>query len=286
MPKMGWWTGGGVALLMLSMGAQAQTARAVRQTVEASMLVSGEIEISPQGQVRNFSVAGREDLPPEVTGLLDQLIPAWRFEPVEREGHAVAARSPMRLRLVARKLGEDRYGLSVVSAQFDGEPEPGERVQSRDMKPPSYPMAAAQSGVGGDVYVLVRVGRDGQVEDVAAEQTNLRVVDSAPRMDKWRRILEQAALSGARHWSFTPPTRGDTVDDAYWQVRVPVSFSVGEDLPSKGENHWRAYVPGPRQPVPWATPDMAADAGVDAGAAGQPSQVGVGLHLRSPLGAS
>lgn len=111
MPKMGWWTGGIVALLMVSMGAQAQTARAVRQTVEASMLVSGEIEISLQGQVRNFSVAGREDLPPEVTGLLDQLIPAWRFEPVEREGHAVAARSPMRLRLVARKLGEDRYGL-------------------------------------------------------------------------------------------------------------------------------------------------------------------------------
>ncbi|SEM38942.1 TonB family C-terminal domain-containing protein [Pseudoxanthomonas sp. GM95] len=279
---MGAWV---VALSMLTAGAQAQTASAVRKTIEASMLVSGDIEITPQGKVETYRFDHPEDLPPEARQLLDQAIPSWVFHPVERDGHAVGARSKMSLRLVARKLDNDRYEMAVRSAQFEGDPQPGEVVGSAKMTPPRYPQTAAQNGVAGDVYLLVRVGRDGTVEDVAAEQTNLQVVDRERNMEKWRAMFEKSAMDAARGWTFVPPTRGESVGDAYWQVRVPVSYSMGE--PRKLEEvKWRAYVPGPRNLIPWAKPNVAADTGVDAGIDGHVSQVGAGLQLKTPLGAS
>jgi hypothetical protein len=272
-----------MALSMVATGVQAQTASEVRKTLEASMLVGGEIEITPQGSVETYNVENAGKLPPEVHRLLEQAIPQWKFNPVERDGQAVAARSKMNLRLVARKRDDGNYEMSIRSAQFDGEPQPGATVKGIQMSPPRYPPTAAQFGVGGNVYLLMRVGRDGKVEDVVAEQTNLLVVDSERNMKKWRSLLEQSAIEAARRWTFAPPTQGASVGDAYWQVRVPVSYSMGR--PSKSDaDMWQVYIPGPRNIIPWANPDVAIDTGIDAGVDGSVTQVGAGLQLKTPLG--
>lgn len=272
------------AALVATLPAMAQSVGEVKKTVEASMLVNGQIEITPQGAVKSYALDKEGELAPEVKQLLSKAIPLWTFDPVERNGKAVAARSKMNLRLVARQVEADRYEMSIRSAQFDGDPQPGETVGNDTMRPPRYPKTAAQHGVGGTVYLLLQVGRDGKVKQAAAEQTNLRVVDREQNMRKWRTLLETAAIESAKHWTFVPPTKGESANDASWQVRIPVSYWVGiAKIPEDTE--WQSYVPGPRNVIPWAVPTKA-EMGVDAGGEGQLSQVGAGLQLKTPLNAN
>lgn len=272
------------AALAIAVPAVAQSANDVKKTVEASMLVNGQIEITSQGAVKSYSLDKEGELSPEVKQLLSKAVPLWTFDPVERDGKAVAARSKMNLRLVAREVGGDKYEMSIRSAQFDGDPQPGETVGNTKMTPPRYPKIAAQYGVGGNVYLLLQVGRDGKVNHVAAEQTNLRVVDREKNMSRWRTVLETAAIDAAKRWTFTPPTKGDSANDASWQVRVPVSYWVGTTkVPD--DTTWQSYIPGPRNVIPWAVPELS-EMGVDAGIDGQLSQVGAGLQLKTPLNAN
>jgi hypothetical protein len=269
------------ATLIITFPAAAQTASAVKRTQEASLVINGQIEITPQGAVKSYSLERDASLPSEVRQLLSQQIPQWKFHPVVRGGHAVHARSGMSLRLVARKLVNDDYAVSVRSARFDGDPQQGETVVKGTMTPPQYPKTAAKYGVAGDVYLLVQVGRDGKVQHVASEQTNLLVADRGPNMKKWREMFESSAISVAKTWTFAPPTQGDAVDDPFWQLRIPVSYRIG--LPNEAADVvWQGYIPGPRNVIPWAVPDLT-QMGVDAGADGQLSQIGAGLQLMTPL---
>lgn len=269
------------AALAATLPAMAQTASAVKKTEEASLVVNGQIEITSQGAVKAYSLNRDTDLPSEVRQLLAQQIPKWTFHPVLREGRAVDARSSMNLRLVARKLGNDNYAVSVRSAQFNGDPQQGETVDKGTMTPPRYPKTAAKYGVGGDVYLLVQVGRDGKVQHVASEQTNLLVADREPNMRKWREMFESSAISVAKTWTFAPPTKGEAINDAFWQLRIPVSYRVGRPS-EKADVVWQGYIPGPRNAIPWAVPEMT-QMGVDAGTDGQLSQIGAGLQLKTPL---
>src|SRR3546814_5268093 len=45
-------------------------------------------------------------------------VPAWRFEPVTRDGKAVGAKAPMGLRVVAKPVGHGGYALAVASSWF------------------------------------------------------------------------------------------------------------------------------------------------------------------------
>lgn len=53
----------------------------------------------------------------------------------------------------------------------------------KDMQPPAYPVNAFRGGATGVVYLLLKIGRAGKVEDVVAEQVNLTalVPESKPR---------------------------------------------------------------------------------------------------------
>ena len=55
---------------------------AVRDSIEAGMLVTGTIEVDPEGRVERFEVDRPEALPKHVLQLLDKGVPAWRFEPM------------------------------------------------------------------------------------------------------------------------------------------------------------------------------------------------------------
>ena len=271
-------------LLLLSPCALAAGPAAVRKQIESSMLVTGTVEITAEGSVRATTIDKADKLPEELGKWMQAQIAQWKFEPVLVEGKATPARSAMSVRLVARRLDKDRVTVAIRSASFDGpEPKTGEIVSAVQMAPPRFPVQAAQYGVSGTAYLVLKIGQDGSVREALVEQVNLKVVASDKQMTKWRVILGESALKAARMWKFKPPTSGEYADMEYWSVRVPVDYTF--DI-SKVERYgkWEVYVPGPRERIPWETgdePGLAPDALIDGGVymAGQQG----GPRLLTPL---
>lgn len=198
--------------------------------------------------------------------VVDKLVREWRFDPILVDGKAVHARSPMQLRLVTKQDGEN-YLLRIGGVTFFGDKGEGSLSRGK-LKPPRYPAEAVYKGVGGTVYLVLRVGRDGSVEDVVAEQVNLHVVGTERQMTSFRDLLAQTAIKTARTWMFNFPTDGEDADSPFMSVRVPVDFIAPDTRPEEA-GKWQAYVPGPRQGVPWRnwdaslqSPDALATGGV------------------------
>lgn len=274
---MGTWEGkAGVALLtcaLLTGTLLAGTASAfaggraeVRKQVEASMLVTGTVDIDPAGGVTSYDLEQAEALPKAMLDVVDKLVREWRFEPMLVDGKAVHARSPMQLRLVTKQDGEN-YLLRIGGVTFFGDKGEGSLSRGK-LRPPRYPAEAVYKGVGGTVYLVLRVGRDGSVEDVVAEQVNLHVVGTERQMTNFRDLLAQTAIKTARTWMFNFPADGEDADSPFMSVRVPVDFIAPDTRPEEA-GKWQAYVPGPRQGVPWRnwdaslqSPDTLATGGV------------------------
>ena len=128
---------------------------------------------------------------------------------------------------------------------------------------------------------MVKIGRDGRVEDVVAEQVNLQVVASERAMQNWRDMLTDASVVAAKKWTFAPPVKGKDVDEPYWSARVPVEFiAPGSEQHIAGQ--WESYVPGPRALIPWRSGDDGV--GADAVASGGVHPIGRGPRLLTKLG--
>jgi hypothetical protein len=251
----------GIAVLLATGVSLAAGPRAVRKQVEASMLVTGGIEVDAQGKVTGFSLDEKEKLPAGVAEMLGKAVPTWRFEPVLVAGQPAGVTTDMSVRLVAKKLEDGNYTIAIRSAGFGDragrharktvlKPEPkGGKEECPSMRPPNYPEVAVRSGVASNVYLLLKTGRDGRVIDVIAEQVNLKVVSDERSMERWRRIFTDVSLAQARKWCFQPFNKDATEDGADFRVmRVPVTFHL-DSLPRYGQ--WEAYVPGPRQANPF-----------------------------------
>jgi len=242
-----------VAAVLMSVvsSASAGVYDAVRAKAEMTLVATGTIDVSPDGTVTAYTLDEAAKLPPAVRKVTDRAAASWRFEPVLVDGKAVPARTRMSLRIIARKSADaDTYEIEIAKADFRVDTPPEERPNRRKIERPVYPMPAARSDMGGVVYIVAKIGRDGRVVDAFAEQVNLTTVDRERAMDGWRNMLANAALRAAREWTFDPPTRGDEVDEPFWQVRIPFSFiAQGRSAPSYGQ--WELYVPGPRQRAPW-----------------------------------
>ncbi len=78
--------------------------------------------------------------------------------------------------------------------------------------PPAYPETARQRGIEGTVILLVRVGRDGEVRDVAVSKGS----GSA--------LLDEAALEAVRRWRFHPASLGSLPVESF--VEVPIRFRL------------------------------------------------------------
>jgi len=226
----------------------------VRKQLEASMLVTGLITIRPDGSVAAVDVDKPQRLPEGIAAFVGRNAADWRFEPVQVDGKAAQVRARMSVRLIAKPLGDGKMEVSVRSADFgDEQAQPAaERITAREMTPPGYPLSAAEKGVQGTAYLLLRVGRDGAVKEAVAEQVNLRYIASEPQMNQHRYRFARTALAAARRWTFQPPTEGDAARQTEWAVRVPVDFTFGGE---RRYGQWEAYVPGPRERVPWADQD-------------------------------
>lgn len=269
-------------LLCAPMAIAATPAGQFRQA-EASMLVTGRIQVDREGAVSGFSFDQKE-LPPEASDLLNGAVPRWRFKPVELDGKPVPAATDMSIRLVATKLSGGDYLVAVRSAVFGSRSgKPAERASAIAMAPPPYPHAALAAGVTGTVHVLVKAGRDGSVIDAMVEQVNLSAVPSAGRSaERWRQVLADACLHRVREWKFQPPTEGAQANRESWLLHVPVVFTLGRGG-AAAEGQWQVYLPGPRTPNPWEAREEDKAFSPDALPPGGVYLAGSSLHLLSEL---
>lgn len=236
--------------------------------VELSMLVTGSLVIAPDGSVRSHSVDQVAQLSPPINSYIDKAIAAWKFVPSLVDGKPVTALTRMYLRLIADRDQHGNYVVRVGGASFDSG-NPNESVQP-DMSAhsvPSYPPDAEHMGVGGTVYLLLKIGRQGQVLDVGVEQVNLTETDTIGRMAHFRAEFARASLLTARRWTFFPPATGSEENQSFWIGRTPVVFVLGRggqsSLTTEEYGHWRTYVRGPHMDVSWLAPGHLAAASAD-----------------------
>lgn len=283
-----------LVLVLSSLGGLAQSPETVMKLAESTMLVTGNIVIESDGRAAGVVIDQPEALPKEIVGFVTQSAQTWAFTPVVQDGKAVRARAPMTLRIVARKVEGNRYDVEIRNANFgqDAPAASGQTVVAKEMTPPKFPMNAAALGVSGTVYLILEIDRSGKVSQLAPEQTNLGVAGTDNDMRKFRGMLERAAMSAAKNWTFVAPTTGDSAKDAFWRLRVPVAFHLAESREAASRPYepkygqWETYIPGPRNRLPWESDDRPATArGGDALMDGQLQQLGVGPQLLTPLGA-
>ncbi|MEO8998657.1 MAG: energy transducer TonB [Rhodanobacter sp.] len=254
----------GLLIILMSGAALAAGSAAVRKRVQASMLVTGAIVVASDGSVSSYVIDKPEQLPPMVTGLIAESIPRWKFAPTLLDGRPVAAKAKMSVRFVAKPLDDDKYSIGIGGTQF-GQDMPGEVITYKDRVAPTYPLQAVRFRISGTVYLLLRVGRQGEVQEAMAEQVNLVVVDNDEEMERWRKVLANSALAAARKWTFNLPTSGEHMNDEYWVARVPVVYGlISGQVRSDDYGKWQPYVPGPEQPVPWIDDPQLLSGTVDA----------------------
>jgi hypothetical protein len=256
---------------------------AARKRAEASMLVTGDITVAPDGSVSGYTLDRPDRLPPEVAGLIGRAAPKWRFEPVKQDGQAVSAKAHMSIRLIAQRQAPDSesYVIHIAGASFGEYGAGGETITYAKRTPPSYPPNAVAAGVQGTVYLLLRVGRDGKVADASVEQVNLGVAGSDTEMRVWRNVLANPALRVAKDWTFNLPTQGTHRNDPEYVTRVPITYRLNRGI-TRDDRYgtWEVYVPGPKEAISWAKdPGQSADALPDDGL----YLVNSGLKLTTPL---
>src|SRR3546814_2669494 len=87
-----WLAGICLALLCTAGVTPAVTQEQARRQTEASMLLTGMIEIAADGGVRGYSIDHEDKVPDYVRANIAQWVPAWRFAPRLAAGQAVADR--------------------------------------------------------------------------------------------------------------------------------------------------------------------------------------------------
>ncbi|HJU07729.1 MAG TPA: energy transducer TonB [Rhodanobacteraceae bacterium] len=220
--------------------------------IERSMVVTGTVEVNPDGSVKSYTLDQQDKLLPEIIELITKAVPTWKFEPMADK--TTPATATMNIRVIADKLKEDQYSLSICGVSFGAQHEnlnEWPHYKTRDPIP-RYPDVALQRWVSGTVYVAVLVNRQGTVEKVDAMRVDLRALGDRQIMGQLRRSLAQSALKAIAKWTFTVPTKGPYVNEDHWMVRIPVNFKIaGRDPDTIPYGHWDAYVPGPVNHVSW-----------------------------------
>lgn len=257
----------------------------VRNRAEASMLITGWIEVMPDGSVHDFTLDRPEKLPPAVIDTMRKNVPNWKFA---LANHADAIqRARMYVRMTAKPIDDSHDVIIIAGATFgDSQNASSDHVTYKDRQPPKYPREAVASRVDGTVFLLLRVGRQGQVEDAAVEQVNLGEYGTEMQMRHFRQVLGDAALDVAQRWTFNLPTTGKHVLDPYWIVKVPIAFNLNRAgaPPKDTYGKWEPYIPGPHASIPWAKSDSRFFTSSDAVPAGTLSQADQPLRLITSLG--
>ncbi len=65
------------------------------------MLVSGDMEVAPDGSMMGYDLDHPSEIPMQVRHLLAKVVPAWKFEPVVVHGRPAIAKASMSVRVLA-----------------------------------------------------------------------------------------------------------------------------------------------------------------------------------------
>lgn len=241
-------------------------ALAATPQVEETLVVSGTLTVSPDGSVQSYHVHALDKVPPAARNILQATIPHWEFVPIVQNGKAVAARTEMYVRVVADFIDRDHARIRVAGEQFGCQAWQTRKAQPTacpqhtspsyaNRRPPMYPMDAARVAVGGEVLMVLRVGRDGKVEKAAIQRVNLYTRTDDPGF--YRQQFAAASMRATADWRFNVPTAGPNATKAYWDVLVPINYVIrGREAYACGQRQrygqWCAYLPGPVQNIPWA----------------------------------
>jgi len=271
----------GVALALPA--SAGNSARAVRKTVEASMQVTGEVVIAPDGELQSYTIDGQEKLSADVNKLLARYLPSCVFDVVTASGKPETVKAKMSLQLIVRQTDDGGATMSVGDGVFT-DPDMPRYVTARKLAPPTYPMSAWQSGMTGIVYVDLRLNLDGTVAEAHAERVDMTVVGSENELELARSTLAKAALAKAKSWTFEIAPQQLAMPGPV-SVRVPVQYSLWDRLtkPAPKYGVWQQYVPGPYAPIPWQ--QRSANSGIGAMAPGQLYPLDETIRLRNPASA-
>lgn len=270
---------------------------AVRKHVQASMLVTGSIIVAQDGSVNSYTLDQQGKLPPLVLEVINKTVPHWRFgidvsdfQEYMRASQARLLKAKMNLRVVAVPVDDQHYSVSISEASFgedaSGATASSDTLSEKSTVSPRYPSRSLQDGVGGIVYVEVRIGRDGKVADLVARQVNLHVLASESEMAVYRQDLAKAAVDAIRRWTFNPPTSGNEASWKYWYAMIPATFCPSVRCDNEAYGKWAGYIPGPSVPVPWHDDPKATSQDSDAMPSGVAFQSDQRLKLLTSLGKS
>ncbi|HET9031329.1 MAG TPA: energy transducer TonB [Dokdonella sp.] len=276
-----------VALALTSFTAWAGGDSEVRKQAEASMVLTGSVEVNLDGSLRSYQLDQPEKIDPSIRDFLDRNIKAWSFA-VDSLPQGVSAPATvlnsMSILVVAKPLDGDTYTLQLAASYFSPkDPEPGTEIAYKAIKAPRYPDEAVRARVGGKVFLVVKVAADGTVDDAMTEQVNLNAVaHNEKEMERWRAVLANAALKAVKRWTFVVPTRGKEAGQPFFLARVPVEYEIN---PKKQEEYgkWAPYVRGPRHANQWEQANKNPGFAPDAVAANGGVYSNAGLRLKSPL---
>ena len=252
-----------------------------KRSVEASMLVTGEIAVNPDGSVYVYSLDQRDKLPPVVTRLIDGALPHWKFTPVHVDGKAVLAKASMSLRIVARQIDPEHDAVRIAGAAFGAQTARSDKTSEcangacmayLKWSPPGYPHNLLNDLVSGTVYLAVEVDQQGKVAQVAVEQVNLRRLADEGTLGRWRRELGAISMAAVRKWTFQVPRTGLEAGKDHWVVTIPVNYNISvpgmrDTIGKPGYGQWDVYVAGPVNSIPWAEAQrkqVASQGGADA----------------------
>lgn len=267
-----------VLLCAVAMPTVAQTRIALAKQLEGTMLLKGRIDVAADGRVTGFAIDDSERIDPPALQHVMRHVAGWTVHPATADGVPVASSTPFSVRLVARRIDDDRYGISIAGVSIEDDLPEEARLQKSLMQPPRYPRDMMVAGGSGIVYLLLRVDASGRVADTHVEQVDLTVLARPNQADHFRKRFAAAAVEAARDWTFQPPAIGPHAGRQDYVTRVPVEFSLGD---ISGYGQWKVYLPGERTNAPWAR-DKASDA-LTAAVPGRLMMAGAGLRLRSAL---
>jgi hypothetical protein len=237
--------------LSLSAGSPARETEPLANDVQLGMLVTGHVDIAADGTVRGYTLTKPERLPDPVRLIVGNMISAMEFEPLTPDGVGAQTRNKVSVRVVAREGADGSYQLQIQSAHFSPAGSE-ERVRSAGpLRAPPFPKSA--SGASGTVYLILKVGPDGRVQDAVAEQVNLRTSGDPVQMQDWRNDFAASATKAALRWRFVLP-EDMASRKPFVSLRVPVDFSAPgrkSEYDKSMYGKWVAYIPGPRVRAPW-----------------------------------
>jgi hypothetical protein len=264
-----------IALAVLGLSASLAGAAATAKP-EYEMDANGELQIGTDGEVIYYRM--NSQLAGNLAAIVDKDVRRWRFEPIVVDGHAVVAKTKMRLHLKAEPIGNgDNFSVRIVEVVY------GEPKRTGRMKPPRYPPAAVHAGLGAKVVLSVNIDASGDVVAIEPYQTSLSKSFSNDReADRWRQEFERSSILAANAWKFdlTQSFNGKAIGST---VLVPVDYAL-VPMGARLDARWKSYVPGPAHTASWVRDSrMAGNIDVSSLGDGEARPIESRFHLKDDV---